>query len=653
MADDLTREAERIVLGAMMLDPSVIDAVTVKLRSSDFADLRHGSIFAAIVAQYAAGADTGPAAVAILLQSTGDLGRVGGAPILHDLITTVPTAANATWYADQIAVAAKTRTAVEDATRLLQVARVGDADQLAAEQGRLMERWAAIGGHGDTDSWAPMDLDMFLMGGVEPITPTIGLRRRDGLRLLYAGKEHTVIGEMESGKTWFCAACAAAEIDAGNHVVYIHFEEPDAADLVGRLRALGISVTAIQKRLRFVAPVEPVTAVRLARLLDPAPSLVVFDGINEGMSLHRWGIREEDGAAMFRRHLIAPCLRVGAGTLGCDHVIKDTEKRGRYALGSIHKGNGITGSLILLENVDAFGRNARGRSHVYVTKDRPGQLRQHGRPDDRTSGKTYMGELVVDDSQTTSPELELLFWPPKKVEVVRAPEASPQQTLEHLVLKAIEEITAKGKVANKAAIRAKVPFRATDVDRVLTLLVLDDRLIEAPGRGVERRYTIPVPSGDQLSISVPTTPETRPESAVLQRDGRTDSLDGTLDPSRTDSDGLGRDQRQKPDRSWQRVTPGRGKPGIGRPIVTVNYRKAGWFREFPSDQPSPCSAIFWSKPTIGTCDNPVLFHIEVQKNRTIHGWFFCAEHLVQSTDPDDVLAAAIVADHHRDLDGLR
>jgi KaiC/GvpD/RAD55 family RecA-like ATPase len=70
--------------------------------------------------------------------------------------------------------------------------------------------------------------------------PTVGVARTDGLRLLYPGKEHAVIGEMESGKSWLALACVAAEIVRGNRVVYVHFEEADPGDTIERLRALGV-----------------------------------------------------------------------------------------------------------------------------------------------------------------------------------------------------------------------------------------------------------------------------------------------------------------------------------------------------------------------------------------------------------------------------
>jgi hypothetical protein len=65
-------------------------------------------------------------------------------------------------------------------------------------------------GCGDTDSWAPLDLGPYLRGEVKRPVPSLGLYRSDGVRLIYPGKEHSVIGEMESGKSWLLLASAAA-----------------------------------------------------------------------------------------------------------------------------------------------------------------------------------------------------------------------------------------------------------------------------------------------------------------------------------------------------------------------------------------------------------------------------------------------------------
>lgn len=354
----------------------------------------------------------------------------------------------------------------------------------------------------EPSSWAPFDLGPYLRGEVEPPTPTVGIARADGQRLIYPGREHTVMGEMESGKTWWSAACAVAELLAGCHVVYVHFEESEPADTVGRLLALGAPADAIAERFRFVGPNEPVSALALARLLDPAPSLVVLDGINEGMSLHRLAVREEDGASEFRRRLVKPCTAVGAAVLGCDHVVKDHERRGRGPIGSVHKGNALSGVLIELTNAEPFGRGRRGRSHVTVNKDRPGQLRQHGRPDRNRPGVTYMGTLVVDDTREHVSYLDLAFLAPPDDEPGDAPTPATQSERDdERVLVAVGKIAEAGQEPTLTKVRAEVGGRNSRTDDAIARLTIDGRLVERDGKRQARVFTLPQPTVPQDQTS--------------------------------------------------------------------------------------------------------------------------------------------------------
>jgi hypothetical protein len=203
----------------------------------------------------------------------------------------------------------------------------------------------------------------------------------------------------------------AAELTAANHVVYIHYEESNPGSTIEKLRLLGVDDAIIRERFQFVAPARPAHVGWIDALLDPVPALVVHDGVNEAMALHGADIMAADGAAAFRRRLILPCTRVGAATVACDHLpmIRDAGRRDAY--GSVHKGNALDGARILLENATPFGRGMRGVSYVFVTKDRPGYLRGHGRTT-KTPGKTFMGALMVDD-MTCGPDFVMRFFAPK------------------------------------------------------------------------------------------------------------------------------------------------------------------------------------------------------------------------------------------------
>lgn len=350
------------------------------------------------------------------------------------------------------------------------------------------------------DSWQPVDLGPYLRGEVVRPEPTVGMARSDGLRLLYPGKEHTVVGEMESGKSWFMLGCAAAELVAGHHVVYIHFEESDPGDTVERLVLLDVPQDAILELFHFVGPEHPATAERLAGLLSPVPSLVILDGINEAMSLHRLAIREEDGAAEFRRRIVKPFTRAGAAVLGADHVVKDREKRDRGPLGSIHKGNALSGTLIMLENAEPFGRGQKGRSHVFVTKDRPGVLRRHGRADRRIPGKTFMGEMVVDDTRLEYAWLSLRLWAPAQerpvgeaeVPVELVPEPTPE--IDEAVFAAALRVIERGEEPSTRMIKAEAHMGFTKAADALARLKMAGRLIETAGPRNARLYSLPTAS---------------------------------------------------------------------------------------------------------------------------------------------------------------
>ncbi|HEX5742003.1 MAG TPA: replicative DNA helicase, partial [Pilimelia sp.] len=113
--------AEQCVLGGMLLSKDAIADVVEILRPGDFYKPHHATIFEAILDLYGRGEPADAITVAAALADSGDLARLGGAPYLHTLIATVPTAANAAYYARIVGERAVLRRLVEAGTRIVQL----------------------------------------------------------------------------------------------------------------------------------------------------------------------------------------------------------------------------------------------------------------------------------------------------------------------------------------------------------------------------------------------------------------------------------------------------------------------------------------------------------------------------------------------------
>ncbi len=117
--------AEQSVLGGMLLSKDAIADVVEVLQSNDFYRPAHQTIFDVVLDLYGRGEPADAITVADELAKRGDIARVGGAPYLHTLISSVPTAANAGYYAKIVAEKAILRRLVEAGTRIVQLGYAG------------------------------------------------------------------------------------------------------------------------------------------------------------------------------------------------------------------------------------------------------------------------------------------------------------------------------------------------------------------------------------------------------------------------------------------------------------------------------------------------------------------------------------------------
>lgn len=126
--------AEQSVLGGMLLSKDAIADVVEILDPADYYRPAHAMIHSAIVDLDDRGEPADPITVASELVKRGEITRVGGPSYLHTLANSVPTAANAEYYAEIVYERAVLRRLVEAGTRITQLgfAYEGDIDEIVS-----------------------------------------------------------------------------------------------------------------------------------------------------------------------------------------------------------------------------------------------------------------------------------------------------------------------------------------------------------------------------------------------------------------------------------------------------------------------------------------------------------------------------------------
>jgi replicative DNA helicase len=113
--------AEQGVLGGMLLSKDAIADVIDVVKGRDFYQPKHEQVFDAILDLYGRGEPADAVTVANELTKRNELSRIGGPAYLHTLMESVPTAANAGYYAEIVHERAILRRLVEAGTRITQM----------------------------------------------------------------------------------------------------------------------------------------------------------------------------------------------------------------------------------------------------------------------------------------------------------------------------------------------------------------------------------------------------------------------------------------------------------------------------------------------------------------------------------------------------
>ncbi|GAA4890591.1 replicative DNA helicase [Saccharopolyspora cebuensis] len=171
--------AEQSVLGAMMFSAEIIPDVVDQLRAEHFYRPAHQAIYQAICDLYERGEPADAITVASELTRRREIVKIGDAPYLHTLLASVPTAANAGYYAEKVLDAADLRQTGEAGSAITSYAAVPGADAehvLERAHARLQEAIEFRSRSGTSGS---------LLGGLLPST-------LDELQAIEAGEQRGI-----------------------------------------------------------------------------------------------------------------------------------------------------------------------------------------------------------------------------------------------------------------------------------------------------------------------------------------------------------------------------------------------------------------------------------------------------------------------------
>lgn len=148
-------EAEESILGAMMIAPGAIDAVSEVLDAGDFYRESHGRIYRAAIALHDAGEPVDAITLTSALEQRGELDSVGGRVRVFELARLVPATANASRYAEIVHEEATLRGLIRAGAEIAQLGweREGEPAELVAQAEQLV---GELGGRDDSGGFAPL-----------------------------------------------------------------------------------------------------------------------------------------------------------------------------------------------------------------------------------------------------------------------------------------------------------------------------------------------------------------------------------------------------------------------------------------------------------------------------------------------------------------
>jgi replicative DNA helicase len=284
-------EAERAVLGSILLDQKIIDDVSTIIRDDDFYADQNVRLFRHLAAMHCQGKRIDATLLVEQLKQEGEYEATGGAAYLAEVAQSVPYAANAVYYSEIVRERAVCRAGIRLATEALR--DFWDPQQPGTKTLESMEAAIAKIRTGQS-SEALVDGPAAAMAVVDYVDAIMNRQNRAGIVTglekfdndvggLFPGEYSVLAGTSSSGKT--ALACQIADHNAARgRLVYFASLEMEAVELAQRQvcaiggvnsRAIRTASLSDEDRQKIVDAAEQF-AHRAIRI-DPRPYLKVTD----------------------------------------------------------------------------------------------------------------------------------------------------------------------------------------------------------------------------------------------------------------------------------------------------------------------------------------------------------------------------------------
>ncbi|HEX3869990.1 MAG TPA: replicative DNA helicase [Pirellulales bacterium] len=276
-------DAERAVLGSLLLDPEMCDEVALLLEPRDYYVPAHQTLFGHLLAMHNDGVRIDATLLIERLKKLGDFDIVGGLPFLSGIFESVPTAANATYYAQIVRDKATLRSLIHASTEILRDAY--DHSLEAREMlARAEEKVFAILEQKGTGELAVMQdvlhealerIDARLMKGGGIGGMSTGFADLDTLTGGLHGSELIIIaGRPSMGKTALAANIADHVAIKDRHSTLFVSLEMSRLELAERMLCSHGRIDGHKLRNGFISPVDRKKLVEASTNMSQAPLFI-------------------------------------------------------------------------------------------------------------------------------------------------------------------------------------------------------------------------------------------------------------------------------------------------------------------------------------------------------------------------------------------